>query len=83
MDHTTLIEKLGGPHAVHAELAQRGFTLTQVAVRAWALTDRIIPAKYWTTIKDIADQKGVEVTLEELAQGVPPAEPTAAPSIAA
>lgn len=71
MDHTTLIEKLGGPHALHAELAQRGLPLTQVAVRAWALTDRAIPAKYWTIIKDIADQKAVPVTFEELARGVP------------
>lgn len=82
MEHTELLDKLGGPHAVHAELVQRGVVITPVAVRAWALTDRAIPAKYWAMIKEIADQKRVKVTFAELAESVR-ATPTPRPESAA
>jgi hypothetical protein len=77
MDHKTLIERLGGPHAVHAELQHRGIEILPVSVRAWALTDRNIPAKYWMHVQDIAAAKGITVRMEELAASVA-AEPKAA-----
>lgn len=70
MDHKSLIEQLGGPHALHADLETRGVKLERVSVRAWALTDRAIPAKYWVHIKEIAEAKGVEVSMDDLARPV-------------
>lgn len=70
MDHKQLLKDLGGEHAVHAALTARGVSLTPVAVRAWALTDRAIPAKYWAALSDIAKDKGISVSFEELAQSV-------------
>lgn len=77
MDHKTLLKDLGGEHAVHAALVAKGISITPVAVRAWALGPRAIPAKYWSHIKDIADDRGVEVSMDGLAEGVR-AEPKAA-----
>lgn len=70
MDHKELIAKLGGPHAVRDKLESRGVTLLPVTVRAWALTERAIPAKYWAHLKDIADAEGVDVSMEDLARPV-------------
>lgn len=70
MDHKKLLKDLGGEHAVHSALQARGISLTPVAVRAWALTDRAIPAKYWSHIKEIAEAKGVKVSLDDLAEVV-------------
>lgn len=73
MDHRTLIAKLGGPHALRERLVERGLSVTQVAVRAWALDShppRFIPAKYWTHIIAIARSQGIPVTVEDLAQSV-------------
>ncbi len=70
MEHQALLKSLGGPHAVHALLTERGVTITPVSVRAWALTPRRIPAKYWAYIIDIAAQKGVSVDFEQLAKTV-------------
>lgn len=70
MDHKQLLKDLGGEHAVHAALASKGVGITPVAVRAWALGPRAIPAKYWAAIKQLADEKGVEVSFAELAESV-------------
>jgi len=70
MEHQALLKTLGGPHAVHALLVERGVSITPVSVRAWALTPRRIPAKYWSHIIDIATQKGVDVDFEALAKTV-------------
>lgn len=70
MDHKQLLEKLGGPHAVHSALLARGITIKPVSVRAWALGPRNIPAKYWVPIKEIADSQGVRVTFEDMAESV-------------
>lgn len=70
MEHQKLLKTLGGPHAVHALLVERGVSITPVSVRAWALTPRRIPAKYWAHIIDIAAQKGVVVDFEALAKTV-------------
>lgn len=70
MDHKALLKALGGEHAVHAELAERGFDLKPVTVRAWALGDRKIPAKYWAYIKEIADQREVPITFAQMAESV-------------
>jgi hypothetical protein len=70
MDHKQLLIDLGGPHAVHAALVAKGINLTPVSVRAWALPGRNIPAKYWAHIADLADDKGVEVSFEALAESV-------------
>lgn len=70
MDHKKLLKDLGGEHAVHTALVARGISLTPVAVRAWALTDRAIPAKYWAHIKEIAAAKGLKVSLDDLAEEV-------------
>ena len=80
MDHKQLLKDLGGEHAVYAALAARDLGISQVAVRAWALTDRAIPAKYWSHLKEIAHERGIEVSLEELAESVKasPAPPQAA-----
>ena len=72
MDHKALLTDLGGPHAVHAELVKRpGLAeLKPVTVRAWALTDRAIPAKYWAVLAEIAQSKGKQVSFEDLANSV-------------
>jgi hypothetical protein len=71
MDHKCLLEELGGPHAVHAELIRRGVQkLEPVAVRAWALPGRHIPAKYWALIVEIAADANKTVLFEELAESV-------------
>lgn len=70
MEHQALLKSLGGPHAVHALLIERGVSITPVSVRAWALTPRRIPAKYWSHIIDIAAEKGVSVDFEALAKTV-------------
>lgn len=70
MDHKQLLKDLGGEHAVHTALVARGISLTPVAVRAWALTERAIPAKYWAHIKEIAASKGVKVSMDDLAEMV-------------
>jgi beta-lactamase class A len=67
MDHKTLIARLGGPHAVHARLQERGINILPVSVRAWALTDRNIPAKYWLHIQAIAAEQDIAVTIHDLA----------------
>lgn len=77
MDHKQLLKDLGGEHAVHAALVAKGISITPVAVRAWALGPRAIPAKYWSHIKDIAEDRGVAVSFEALAEDVR-AEPRAA-----
>lgn len=76
MDHKQLLKDLGGEHAVHAALASEGFPLKPVTVRAWALGERAIPAKYWAHIKRLADQRDVAVTFAQLAESVK-AEPPA------
>lgn len=68
MDHKTLIGKLGGPHAVHAKLQERGINILPVSVRAWALTERNIPAKYWLHIQAIAAEQGIPVSIDSLAR---------------
>jgi hypothetical protein len=70
MDHKNLLKDLGGEHAVHAALVAKGINITPVAVRAWALGPRAIPAKYWGHIKDIANAKGIEVSMDDLAESV-------------
>ena len=70
MDHKTLMARLGGPHAVHAALLERGVNIRPVSVRAWALNERNIPAKYWLHIQRIAADLGVEVSMEQLADPV-------------
>lgn len=70
MDHKTLLKDLGGEHAVHSALVAKGISITPVAVRAWALGPRAIPAKYWALIKEIADDKQVPVSFEDLAESV-------------
>lgn len=70
MDHKQLLIDLGGPHAVHAALVAKGINLTPVSVRAWALPGRTIPAKYWAHIADLASDKGVNVSFEDLAESV-------------
>lgn len=70
MDHKQLLKDLGGSHAVHAELAVRGAKIKPVAVRAWALGTRSIPAKYWAAIAEIAETQGKSVSFEELADSV-------------
>ncbi len=55
---------------MHTALVAKGAKITPIAVRAWALTERSIPAKYWAAIKDIADEKGIPVSFEELADSV-------------
>jgi len=67
MDHKNLIAKLGGPHKLHAKLGNRGIELTTTAVRAWALSERAIPAKYWIDLVAIAQTDGVAVTVSDLA----------------
>lgn len=70
MDHQKLIADLGGPHELQGQLAARGVGLKQVTVRAWALEGRQIPAKYWTHVKAIADDRDVPVTFAGLARAV-------------
>lgn len=70
MDHKQLISDLGGPHAVRAKLSERGVELLPVTVRAWALTERNIPAKYWAHIQEIAKDAGIEVSADELARAI-------------
>jgi hypothetical protein len=70
MDHKILMASLGGPHAVHAALLERGIDIMPVSVRAWALTERNIPAKYWLHILSIAADRGVDVSMEDMAQSV-------------
>tara|TARA_B100001057_G_scaffold477656_1_gene547114 strand:- start:876 stop:1100 length:225 start_codon:yes stop_codon:yes gene_type:complete len=70
MDHKTILDSLGGPHAVQAELVNRGIDVAQVTARSWALPGRSIPAKYWTAIVSIAEAKGKPVSYETLAQSV-------------
>lgn len=70
MDHKQLLDDLGGPHEVHRALEARGLAIKQVAVRAWALSPRNIPAKYWQHIREIASDKGVNVSFEALAESV-------------
>lgn len=70
MDHKQLLKELGGEHAVHAALAARGATIKPVAVRAWALGTRAIPAKYWAAIAEIAEAQSIPVSFEALAKSV-------------
>jgi len=70
MDHKTLLEELGGQHAVHAALVERGVALKPVSVRAWALGPRNIPAKYWKHIVEISKSRGLEVSYADLAKQV-------------
>lgn len=70
MDHKQLLKDLGGEHAVHSALAARGIQITPVAVRAWALGGRVIPAKYWAHIQEIAEKEGKDVSFEALAASV-------------
>ena len=70
MDHKQLLKALGGEHAVHAALVAKGIAITPVAVRAWALGPRAIPAKYWSHIRDIAKEKRVKLSFEALAESV-------------
>lgn len=70
MDHKQLLVDLGGPHAVQAELEKRGVAIKPVTVRAWALFGRAIPAKYWAPLVEIAADKGVSVSADDLAQSV-------------
>lgn len=70
MDHKALLKRLGGEHKVCAALNEKGVEVSAVAVRAWALTDRAIPAKYWAVLKEIADDAGIPVSYEELAESV-------------
>lgn len=71
MDHKQLIERLGGPHALKREMELRGVVRSHVAVRAWALGGRNIPAKYWTVVRDIAASKDIAITFADLAKGLP------------
>lgn len=70
MDHKQLLKELGGEHAVHAALVAKGITIKPVSVRAWALGPRNIPAKYWMPIKEIAAERGVSVSFDDLAESV-------------
>jgi hypothetical protein len=70
MDHKSILDSLGGPHAVQAELVTRGVEVAQVTVRSWALPGRSIPAKYWAAIVAIAAAKERPVSYETLAQSV-------------
>ena len=70
MDHKQLLVALGGPHAVHSALVDKGLKITQIAVRAWALPGRTIPAKYWAHIQDVAKDKGKDVSFVDLAESV-------------
>jgi hypothetical protein len=70
MDHKTLLDDLGGPHAVHTALVAKGVDVKPVTVRAWALPGRTIPAKYWVPIVEIARDKDVAITFQGLAESV-------------
>lgn len=70
MDHKLIIKRLGGPHAVHAKLRERGVVILPVSVRAWALTERKIPAKYWVHIQEIAKESGLEIAADDLLRAV-------------
>jgi hypothetical protein len=69
MDHKDILERLGGPHKVHAALAEIGVKIQVVTVRSWALAERSIPAKYWNHLKIIADFNKVDLTIEMFAAG--------------
>ncbi len=68
MDHIAIIKSLGGAKALSDELTERGTAVAPVTVRSWSLSGRMIPAKYWSHIAAIAADRGVEVSLEALAQ---------------
>jgi hypothetical protein len=69
MDHKDIIMALGGPHKLHARLAETGINIQVVTVRSWALAERTIPAKYWSDIKSIAESLDVQITTDMLAAG--------------
>ena len=70
MHHKAILKALGGAHAVHAALTARGVTISPVAVRAWSLSGRTIPAKYWNHIREIGRASSVDISIDELADAV-------------
>lgn len=70
MDHKQLLKDLGGEHAVCTALKAKGVPVTAVAVRAWALPGRSIPAKYWAPLAEIAESLKKPVSFADLAQSV-------------
>jgi len=67
MDHIATIKALGGAAAVGGALRARGIKVEDVTVRSWTLAGRMIPAKYWAHIADIADAKGKPVSFKAFA----------------
>lgn len=70
MDHIAIIDKLGGPKVLASEMTGRGVRVEPVTVRSWRLKGRMIPAKYWAHIAEIAAEKGVAVSFGSLAEAV-------------
>lgn len=68
MEHSTIIKTLGGPHALGEALRARGVLVADVTVRSWTLKGRMIPAKYWHHIAEIAKAASVEVSFQALAE---------------
>jgi len=67
MDHRSIIKAVGGAKALSDALALRGVAVAPVTVRSWTLSGRMIPAKYWAHVADVAHVLGVEVSFAALA----------------
>lgn len=78
MDHGNFIRELGGGATVGSWLRSRGIDVQDVTVRSWCLGGRTIPDGYWSHLKEMADEKGVACSFEDLAHSVA-IEPKAAP----
>lgn len=68
MNHETIIKALGGAHSLGEALRSRGVLVADVTVRSWTLANRMIPAKYWHHIAEIARESGQQVSFEALAE---------------
>lgn len=55
---------------MQAALEARKVSVKPVTVRSWALPGRSIPAKYWTPIVEIARERGVPASYDDLAASV-------------
>jgi sugar phosphate isomerase/epimerase len=68
--HQETIRAIGGAKVVADALRGLGLQIEDVTVRSWTLAGRSIPARYWTHIAAIAEERGIQFSIEDAARAV-------------